>query len=208
MTGLACNRALAFQEYDCNDPVIRRLPMLFVTLLSWAFWGGAAIDSSLQDITDANADMVARYYPLKSIRRGEEGSVEFQVTLNRAGSLTSCKITKSSGFPALDERTCDIMVETARFKSIRNSSGWRVNSVHDGRLVWRIPDDKLPEKLAVQRKNVALSSEDRIICRQQLRQGSLYVMERLCFSAADWRRQREYSQGALHAMQSPGGPVF
>lgn len=182
--------------------------MLLTILLSAALLQGPAAASAPQDITSANAEMIARYYPAGSIRRGEEGVVDFQVALNRDGGITSCNITRSSGFPALDERTCDLMVETARFKSIRNSAGWKVSSVHDGRLVWRIPDDKIPERFSAKKNNIVLSQENKIVCRRQLRQGSLYVMERLCFSVSDWRRQREYSQAALHAMQSPSGPIL
>lgn len=161
-----------------------------------------------QDITAANAAVIARYYPRASIRRGEEGAVEFRVVLNREGKIESCAITRSSGFVNLDDRTCDLMVETARFAAIRDASGWRARSVHDGRIVWRIPDDQVPDTMAAPNRSIKVSAEDRIVCRRQLRRGSLYVVEKICLSAADWRRQREYSQGALHAMQSPGGPIL
>jgi TonB family protein len=166
------------------------------------------LGSDRKDISAANSEMIARSYPAASLRRGEEGAVEFQVALDREGNIKSCAITKSSGFPALDERTCDLMVEKARFAAIRNSAGWRISSVHDGRIVWTLPINYRTASTASKPQLGKTASGDRIVCRRQLRQGSLILVEKTCLSAKDWTRQREYSQTQLHKMQMPGGPII
>ncbi|MDB5677016.1 energy transducer TonB [Sphingomonas bacterium] len=56
-----------------------------------------------------------RDYPKESKKRGEQGRVSLQLTVSKKGVPIACTITKSSGFEALDRKTCDLAVKRARF---------------------------------------------------------------------------------------------
>ena len=45
-------------------------------------------------------------YPSEALRRGQQGTVRFNVTVGTTGRVTACTITQSSGFEQLDEGTC------------------------------------------------------------------------------------------------------
>lgn len=55
-------------------------------------------------------------YPIASWNADEEGFVDFAVNLDAEGKPTSCSIVERSGFPALDERTCELMMSRVEYK--------------------------------------------------------------------------------------------
>ena len=154
-----------------------------------------------------NAAAVRRYYPRSSLSRGEEGDVQFEVALNKNGKLTSCRIVESSGFPALDAATCDVVVETAQFKTTRVEDGGRTPSVHTGHISWRLPADVRPAKYATAETRIKPRNNERIICKRTLKEGSLVIVKKQCLSARDWDRQVGIAQSTTIGMQMPGGTV-
>jgi len=46
-------------------------------------------------------------YPSISVRLGEQGTSSLLVSINTEGSVTDCKVTKSSGSERLDTAACD-----------------------------------------------------------------------------------------------------
>ena len=55
-------------------------------------------------------------YPDASRRAGEEGVTGIRVTVGTDGKVSDCSVTRSSGFPRLDEKACQIAERRWRFK--------------------------------------------------------------------------------------------
>ncbi len=154
-----------------------------------------------------NAAAIRRYYPRSSLARGEEGYVQFEIALNKDGKLTSCRIVESSGFAALDAATCDVLVETAQFKAGSAENNGRSPSVHTGYISWRLPADVMPAKFATADARITPRSDEKIICKRTLKEGSLVIVKKVCLSAREWDRQVGDAQSATIGMQMPGGNI-
>lgn len=80
-------------------------------------------------------------YPVEAIRREEQGTAAFQLSINRRGYVSDCRIVSSSGSDALDRATCGILESRARFDPARNAQGKRVADHYSGRIRWELPDE-------------------------------------------------------------------
>jgi periplasmic protein TonB len=84
-------------------------------------------------------------YPTTSEANHEEGPVSFQMAVDQAGVATSCTIVTSSGFPALDQATCTILMLRARFNPATDAAGSPVAGTFRSRVRWVLPvDEPLP----------------------------------------------------------------
>lgn len=72
---------------------------------------------------DVRALFTADDYPSQSLRDGEQGTVRVRLTINRLGMPRQCTIEQSSGYRRLDEATCRILLERARFEPAVNEAG-------------------------------------------------------------------------------------
>jgi len=88
---------------------------------------------------DLSALFGPRDYPLEAIRRAEHGDVGFRLVVGPNGRVTRCDILASSGSRALDEVTCRILRERARFRPARDSLGRPVADVVVSRVHWEMP---------------------------------------------------------------------
>ena len=77
-------------------------------------------------------------YPARALARRADGTVYFDLDVSAEGRVTACRVTRSSGEPSLDERTCRIMRTRARFRPARDSSGNPVADVYSSMLAWRL----------------------------------------------------------------------
>lgn len=77
-------------------------------------------------------------YPEEAARKGEEGTVEFLLTIGVDGQPTDCVVTNSSGSSSLDSASCLIMIERARFRPAKNAAGKPVIGQYQNRIVWRL----------------------------------------------------------------------
>lgn len=80
-------------------------------------------------------------YPASSIRDGEEGKVAISVGVGVNGRVTSCQVTKSSGYLALDEATCRYYAKRARFAPALTADGIAVESSYADGIRWRLPTE-------------------------------------------------------------------
>ena len=86
-------------------------------------------------------------YPAEAIRAGEQGMVRFRLDVGANGRVSACTVTESSGSPSLDETTCRILTERARFLPARDSEGKpTADSVHAA-VRWILPEDPQPNSL-------------------------------------------------------------
>jgi len=81
-------------------------------------------------------------YPASAIAAHEEGTTRFRLNIGADGTVTRCTVTASSGSTALDETTCRIMVERARFIPARDARGRAVTDSTVGALRWVIPEEE------------------------------------------------------------------
>ncbi|MEW9856877.1 energy transducer TonB [Novosphingobium sp. M1R2S20] len=63
---------------------------------------------------------------LRKAKRG--GELELTYRVNIDGRVSDCRVTKSSGLPDLDARTCELITERFRFRPSRNAGGEPVPS--------------------------------------------------------------------------------
>ena len=80
-------------------------------------------------------------YPLAALRMHEQGKVDFRLDIDSTGAVAGCAVTHSSGSASLDEATCRILRERARFSPARDSDGNAVPDNFEGHIIWRIDDD-------------------------------------------------------------------
>ena len=76
-----------------------------------------------------NGDVLLSEYPPRALAAGEQGLVGFKVTLDRDGYATGCEVTHSSGHKMLDQETCELILNRATFKGIKDGDGRKVSSV-------------------------------------------------------------------------------
>ncbi len=55
-------------------------------------------------------------YPPASLRAEEQGRTVITVSINTTGRVDGCSVTTSSGFPKLDEKSCQLASRRFRFK--------------------------------------------------------------------------------------------
>lgn len=83
-------------------------------------------------------------YPQEALDRGEQGAVQVQLTVGTDGRVKRCEIASSSGSGLLDSRTCEIMLERARFTPARDARGRPVEGSFSQRITWRIANEIAP----------------------------------------------------------------
>lgn len=76
-----------------------------------------------------------RLYPVAARQRDQEGRVATQLLVDPQGRPSACRIAQSSGFAALDDGTCALMM-TMRFDPARDADGRAVASVFARRVGW------------------------------------------------------------------------
>src|SRR6476619_6751892 len=92
---------------------------LFVAALLLAKPAVAAEQSAAQKAARnaLNWQIFEKLYPKRAIEAREEGAVGFVVTLDTKGDVTRCQVTHSSGYPLLDQETCQIVTQNAQFNA-------------------------------------------------------------------------------------------
>jgi protein TonB len=74
-------------------------------------------------------------YPAESIDAREQGELTASFDVSETGRVENCRIVRSSGYLRLDDATCPIIEERARYRPAADAKGTAVRS-SDVR-VWR-----------------------------------------------------------------------
>jgi protein TonB len=77
-------------------------------------------------------------YPASAASAGQEGTTGFRLDIGADGRVSNCTITRSSGTPALDSATCNIMRRRAKFTPARDSNGNATTDSVSASVVWRL----------------------------------------------------------------------
>lgn len=79
-------------------------------------------------------------YPLEALHNDIAGVVAFKLRIDERGVPVNCDVTQSA-HPILDQATCDLLLERARFRPAEGPKGQPVSSHWSSRIDWRIPDE-------------------------------------------------------------------
>jgi TonB family protein len=79
-------------------------------------------------------------YPDDLLDKGIQGSVGVLMTVDGSGQLTDCRTVETSGTPALDQVTCDVLRKRARFKPALSRDGKAMAALTYWRVNWQIAD--------------------------------------------------------------------
>ena len=86
------------------------------------------------------ADWVTRGdYPAVSLRERQSGVVGFTLDVDAAGVPTACDVTSRSGSAALDEATCALLIQRARFAPGLDAAKRPVATQWTSRIRWELP---------------------------------------------------------------------
>jgi TonB family protein len=78
-------------------------------------------------------------YPPSALREDGEGVVRFALDIDPTGVPTACTVTQSSGRDDLDQATCQLIRERARFEPAKDSHGKPVAATYANSVRWAIP---------------------------------------------------------------------
>lgn len=78
-------------------------------------------------------------YPASARKNREEGVVGFTIKIGPAGRITDCTILRSSGSAALDETTCRLLTQRARFKPAKDHKGNATWDSIEREMTWQLP---------------------------------------------------------------------
>ena len=145
-----------------------------------------AQDSDPKAVQNAeNWKVFEQFYPKRAVAAKEEGAVGFKVTLDSKGLVTDCQITHSSGHPLLDQETCNIITRHAQFKPAPGLSPSQAKT-SEGMIAWKLPASaaSLPAPKPVQPAEL-----DKVVCKKNVRTGTLADVERTCMTVREWARE-------------------
>jgi TonB family protein len=151
--------------------------------------------------------LIRDYYPAASLKAGEQGTVGFEVGLNRDGKIESCVVTSSSGFPRLDEATCDMIVRTARFGPSEKRGSARVPK-QNYFVEWMLPvgHGNAAQPQAQPVGYLARLKEEEIVCRRAYKPGSIVIKTKVCLNRKQWDRTVDYGREEAIRLTSGSGP--
>jgi TonB family protein len=155
-----------------------------------------------------NWDVMLSQYPARAREAREQGPVGFRIKLDRDGYATECVVTSSSGYPALDDETCRLIMTRGEFKGVTDEHGRKANATFEGVVNWRLPGpppaataasapapsapvpsaSPAPVPTPAPVATARAGSAGKLICRRKLRTGTLAQYDRTCLTEADWQR--------------------
>jgi protein TonB len=178
--------------------------LIFLSALLIGAATPALAGSSDKAARDAvNSDVILSQYPPRALAAGEQGSVGFKVTLDHDGYASACEVIHSSGHKQLDQETCQLILSRATFKGIRDGSGRKLSTVHEGVVNWRLPGNSAAP--AKHWAAAGATKAEKKICRRRVKTGSLADVERLCATQADWDRMAQRTRDEWGAIQGAAG---
>lgn len=134
-------------------------------------------------------EIVFQNYPPQSLAAGEEGPVFFTVRLDKDAHPVTCQVTHGSGFPRLDEATCDLIVQHAVFSAARDANGRVMTETAEGVVNWTLPGHP-PAPINLSALATASKPEAQV-CKKTLRTGTLSSYERTCMTPTQWAKQSD-----------------
>lgn len=98
-------------------------------LVSTALTGATPVGSPGKWMTDQD-------YPSSAKKRGEQGTVAFTLLVSPDGTPVRCEITRSSNYADLDEKSCSILIQRAKFNPARDAEGNALHTYYRSFMYW------------------------------------------------------------------------
>lgn len=83
-------------------------------------------------------------YPIAAQMAWESGTVEFRITIDARGMPTACVVTKSSNSAILDNATCSLVMQRARFSPAADDDGTPSQGMYFDKVRWTLPSQGIP----------------------------------------------------------------
>jgi protein TonB len=176
----------------------------FVLVGSALLAGISSIAWSAESAAPANAaqwDTFLKFYPPRAVAAKEEGAVGFKVTLDSKGQVAGCEVTHSSGYPLLDDETCQVIALHAEFKPDADISSRQLRT-HEGMIAWKLPPSSTP---LASPTPVKASGLDKVVCKKSIRTGTIGGIERTCMTMREWGRQADELRQPWEELQGRKG---
>lgn len=106
-----------------------------------------------------------RIYPKAAAHKNEEGRVHAETIVSSDGRPVTCRIVESSGYPDLDEGTCDLFMQM-RFLPARDQKGQTIPSHYEAAVTWRM-SDALPFASALVKARIEVRGGKLTACHAQ-----------------------------------------
>lgn len=84
-------------------------------------------------------------YPREALLTGAQGMSMVEITITPAGRVGKCVVVVSSGTASLDQRTCAIFTERARFFPARDARGRPTSDTDRHSIRWALPLDEFAD---------------------------------------------------------------
>ena len=152
-----------------------------------------------------NWDTLQQYYPARARRAGEQGLVGFSIRIDKAGHPTNCEVTHTSGYRSLDDETCQLVLIHAKFKPMKDAEGHKINFVTEGVVNWQIPGASGPMIPATPAAVTAANAPEKMICKRNVKIGTLAGSERTCMTKRDWERMSDEMMAPYEEWQGAKG---
>jgi TonB family protein len=122
-------KSLVEAKFLSMNPFVIARPFLLLLVMSasTAAFGGAG---SSKDPS-----------PIRT-KEGEAGRTYFRVDVTVEGRAENCVITRSSGYPDLDEAACKNIMKRARFRPGTDDEGRPVRGTYSNSILWKTPQDR------------------------------------------------------------------
>lgn len=78
-------------------------------------------------------------YPAVARLAGAEGTTGFRLEVDSLGQVTSCEVVSPSGSTALDQATCFLVSQRARFRPAQDVAGKPKPGQYSSRIRWVLP---------------------------------------------------------------------
>jgi protein TonB len=78
-------------------------------------------------------------YPKEARKKKQQGAVRFRLDVSAEGRVSACTILASSGSAILDETTCRLVQQRARFIPARDREGRPTTDSQEYKINWVLP---------------------------------------------------------------------
>lgn len=131
-------------------------------------------------------------YPADALRANEQGNTGFALTVNPQGRVTACRITASSGSSRLDETTCRLITERARFTPATDSKDNPIEGSYASRVRWVLPAITPPEPGRAVTTYTVQASGEITDCKVLLEGAAASSMNRMAGFCGNTKKMKPY----------------
>lgn len=96
-------------------------------------------------------------YPELAMRLHHQGAVTVELTVDTAGELAKCRTAISSGYPELDQASCDLIRKRAHWKPATDDAGQPIAFVYRFRSRWMLSGGQ-PQSLPDTERDVPVAA--------------------------------------------------